>query len=310
VTVASYTYDSQNRRISKTVAGMTTHYIYDLANRLIAETLADGTPIRDFFYLDNEPLAVREYQTNPGLYYFLNDHLGTPQQLITPAGAVVWQAAYLPYGEAQVQVNTVVNNLRFPGQYFDSETGLHYNWNRYYDPITGHYISADPIGLEGGLNLYAYVGGNPVNWSDPWGLVSCTYSISSHTMTCTSNAGGKSVTVGPDGVFSGNGPCKDNPEPECIDSSDREPIVPRNYNMNKDDREGQENFWRLEPNPKISGWKCLLGFERCGFEFHPGGRSLGCITVDKTNQAAMKQYGNVNNLLNREVGSNRLRVVP
>jgi len=169
-TVASYAYDSQNRRISKTVAGVTTHYIYDLNNQLIAETLADGTPLRDYFYLEGQPLAVREYQNNPGLYYFLNDHLGTPQQLVSPSGTVVWQAAYLPYGEAQVQTSTVANNLRFPGQYFDAETGLQYNWNRYYDPETGRYISADPIGLAGGLNLYAYVGGNPINYIDPDGL--------------------------------------------------------------------------------------------------------------------------------------------
>ncbi|MDR2549860.1 MAG: RHS domain-containing protein [Desulfobulbus sp.] len=147
------------------MAGQTIHYRYDLNSQLIAET-----PIRDYFYLDNQPLAVQEYQTNPGLYYFINDHLGTPQQLIAPTGTVVWQAAYLPYGEAKVQVNTVTNNLRFPGQYFDAETGLHYNWHRFYDPVTGRYISADPIGLEGGLNLYAYVDGNPVNWSDPKGL--------------------------------------------------------------------------------------------------------------------------------------------
>jgi len=169
-TVASYAYDSQNRRISKTVAGVTTHYVYDLNNQLIAETLTDGTPIRDYFYLSGEPLAVREYQSNPGLYYFVNDHLGTPQQLVTSTGTTVWQAAYLPYGEAQIQTNTVSSNFRFPGQYFDAETGLHYNWNRYYAPKAGRYISADPIGLGSGLNLYTYVNGNPVNLVDLEGL--------------------------------------------------------------------------------------------------------------------------------------------
>ena len=175
--VAVYAYDSRNRRISKTVGEQTIHYHYDLNNHLIAESLADGTPLREYLYLDNEPLAMREYQTNPGCYYFINDHLGTPQQLVTTTGTVVWQAAYLPYGEVQVQVNTVTNNLRFPGQYFDVETGLHYNWNRYYDPVTGRYISADPIGLEGGLNLYAYVSCNPVNAIDQKGLVDILFNV-------------------------------------------------------------------------------------------------------------------------------------
>ena len=84
---------------------------------------------------------------------------------------MVWQSAALPFGRTQVQLGTVQNNLRFPGQYYDAETGLHYNWNRYYDPETGRYLSPDPIGLDGGLNLYAYVENDPVNWSDPEGLL-------------------------------------------------------------------------------------------------------------------------------------------
>ena len=111
-TVATYGYDSSNRRIRKTVGATTTHYLYDLNNQLIAETLVDGTVLREYIYLDGEPLALKEYQTNPGTYYFISDHLGTPQQLVTASGAIVWQAAYLPFGQAQIKTATVKNNRK------------------------------------------------------------------------------------------------------------------------------------------------------------------------------------------------------
>jgi RHS repeat-associated protein len=209
-TVATYGYNSANRRISKTVGETTTHYIYDLNSQLIAETLVDGTPLREYIYLDGEPLALREYESNPGTYYFVNDHLGTPQQLVTATGTVIWQAAYLAYGQAQIQVQAVKNNLRFPGQYYDTETGLHYNWHRFYDPETGRYISADPIGLTGGMNLYAYVKNDPINWIDPWGLLGEVVTFqpvgwgSSSFGHTAYNDNGTVYSFGPNGMWKGS----------------------------------------------------------------------------------------------------------
>jgi RHS repeat-associated protein len=86
---------------------------------------------------------------------------------------VVWSATYDAFGKATVHTgSSISNNLRFPGQYYDQETGLHYNWNRYYDPTVGRYTTSDPIGLEGGINMYAYVDSNPVHYYDPYGLLS------------------------------------------------------------------------------------------------------------------------------------------
>jgi len=83
---------------------------------------------------------------------------------------VVWQAEYEPFGKATVTTETVTNNIRFPGQYYDQETGLHYNYFRYYDPSIGRYITSDPIGLDGGINTYGYVGANPLSYEDFFGL--------------------------------------------------------------------------------------------------------------------------------------------
>jgi len=168
--VAQYGYDGFGRRVKKTVSGTVTLFYYDLQNRLIAETDGSGTPLRDYIYQNDNLVALKLYGSQAGVYYVISDHLGTPQQVVDSTGTVVWKAAYQPFGKAQVITETITSNLRFPGQYFDAETGLHYNLHRYYDPATGRYISADPIGLQGGINLYAYVQNDPVDAVDPWGL--------------------------------------------------------------------------------------------------------------------------------------------
>ncbi len=109
------------------------------------------------------------------VYYFHCDHLGTPQAITDENGSVVWKADYKPFGEITLTTAAVENNFRFPGQFYDAETGLHYNWHRYYDAGTGRYLTPDPIGLEGGINLYAYVMNNPVNMIDPFGLETLSF---------------------------------------------------------------------------------------------------------------------------------------
>ena len=104
-------------------------------------------------------------------FFYQNDHLGTPQKLTSVSGAVVWSAKYNSFGKATIDgSSTVTNNLRFPGQYEDAESGLYYNNWRYYDSSLGRYLRIDPIGFDGGINLYAYVLNKPLVLIDPLGL--------------------------------------------------------------------------------------------------------------------------------------------
>jgi RHS repeat-associated protein len=110
------------------------------------------------------------------IYYVHNDYLSTPVKMTNEMGLVVWQAVYDPFGNASVNEDVdgdgkvVEMNVRFPGQYYDTETGLHYNYFRTYDPELGRYLTSDPIGLFGGVNTFGYVGGNPIGFVDPLGL--------------------------------------------------------------------------------------------------------------------------------------------
>jgi RHS repeat-associated protein len=166
--VAEYTFNGAGQRIKKWAPTETRIFHYDLQGHLIAETNQSGQMIAEYIYLGDQLLAM----IKPGnqAYYYHNDHLGTPQVLTDATGNIAWKAAYNPFGEATISVQAVENPFRFPGQYYDSETGLHYNYFRYYDPTTGRYVTPDPIGLDGGINLFVYALDNPLNLVDPEGL--------------------------------------------------------------------------------------------------------------------------------------------
>jgi hypothetical protein len=176
--------------------------------------------------------------------------------------------------------------------------------------IRGRYLQSGPIGLAASLNTYSYVDADPIGYVDPWGLAKCTYSISKHTVNCTSNDGSVQRGLGPDGVWSGVRECTNNPAKACQESSDYGPVPEGKYKMNRDMRAGHGGFWRLEPTPKKSGLRYLLGLDRAGFMLHPGSVSLWCITADKDNTNLMNQYSDLNKLLLKEDGSNLLTVVP
>jgi len=144
----------------------TTHYVYEPGS---FTPLAQG---KGATMLDEGAAEVSQLAA---IAYYHCDQIGTPQELTDEAGDVAWSARYKAWGEAKEVISEAArkagirNPLRFQGQYFDHETGLHYNRHRYYDPGSGRFISKDPIGLQGALNVYQYAP-NPVEWTDPLGL--------------------------------------------------------------------------------------------------------------------------------------------
>ncbi len=149
------------------------NFIYDESGKLLGAYDVIGSPQHEIIYMDNIPVAL---VLGNIIYNIHVDHLNTPRAITDGNGVVVWRWRSKPFGDSAPDEDPdgdgikVTLNLRFPGQYYDQETGLYYNYYRYYDPSTGRYITSDPIGLEGGLNTYAYVGGNPFRYFDIYGL--------------------------------------------------------------------------------------------------------------------------------------------
>lgn len=177
---AEYIYNDNRQRTRKTtyensVSPATTRitlYHYDTMGYLIAETDQTGIPQKDYIWAEGM-VPMAQIDINGGIdttHYLHTDHLMTPRFATDQSQQISWRWEGEAFGETADQSLSTEVNLRFPGQYFDIETGEFYNWNRYYNSQIGRYITSDSIGLDGGLNTYAYVFGNPVNFIDPEGL--------------------------------------------------------------------------------------------------------------------------------------------
>nr|HDS0969832.1 RHS domain-containing protein [Pseudomonas putida] len=165
--------------------GRSTHYVFEPGTFVpVAQAVSNHVvelipqPVYVFPYdIDKDPVWQHKPTPKPfdALAWYQCDHLGTPMELTGEDGEIAWRGTYKAWGLAEetrsdkAKWADIRNPLRFQGQYWDVETGLHYNRYRYYEPLVGRFIGKDPIGYAGGLNVYIYAP-NPTEWGDPLGL--------------------------------------------------------------------------------------------------------------------------------------------
>ena len=173
----AYAFDGLGERVYKKAPAVTL-FNYDNSGQMIGEYTAAGKATEETIYLGAMPVAtlIAGSAKTGTLYYIHADYRNTPRQIDNLAGTPVWAWTPQPYGENQPNSNPAgvgafTYNLRYPGQYYDFESGLTYNIHRTYDSATGRYLQSDPIGLAAGINTYGYVHGNPLRHTDLRGLI-------------------------------------------------------------------------------------------------------------------------------------------
>jgi len=199
-TVATYAYNALDQRIGKTVGGVVQRFAYGPSGELLGEY---GSTSRDYVWLDGLPVGVVDIGTAGATVGYVHaDALGTPRAVTGSAGTTLWNWQFKanPFGEmVPTSTNGFSLNLRYPGQYFDTESGLVYNHHRFYEPATGRYIQSDPVGLAAGPSTYAYVSGAPLSSVDPQGLDAVMF-VNTRTVPLMfgKNAGHSAVAIGND----------------------------------------------------------------------------------------------------------------
>ncbi|AXB41787.1 RHS repeat-associated core domain-containing protein [Amycolatopsis albispora] len=174
-----YRYDALGRRIAKQRlaqdGSVADQVLFSWDGAAVAEQIGPrGEAVTWDYDGRNRPVTqIEQDEVDRRFYAIVTDLVGTPTELVDDSGQLAWRAQTTLWGEALGALRQrTATPLRFPGQYHDDETGLHYNYFRYYDPETGRYQSNDPLGLLGTPNPHAYVA-NPLRLTDPLGLMTC-----------------------------------------------------------------------------------------------------------------------------------------
>ncbi len=294
---AEYLYNDSGQRTRKTVyqgdgisIDSITIYHYDQQGYLITETTETGALIKDYIWQQGlHPVAqidasmpAQAGMPSEGIIYLHTDHLLTNRLATDATREVIWRWEGEAFGNTPASGSVSVN-LRFPGQYYDAETNLHYNHFRYYDPELGRYITSDPIGIIGGMNTYGYVYQNPIMFFDVLGLAwDCTYVQSTGQISCIDDQAGESVY---EKCYSGSedGGGKDDPDKQ--DDKGNGPIPRGEWDIGPDDNSKGPITIDLDPKPGNDVFS--NGRKPYSFRMHgdsrknPGKASEGCIVCSR-----------------------------